>query len=326
MNEQDAIRPNPRSRATASGKVILFGEHAVVYGRPAIAVPLADLRATACVTALPAASEVVIDARDLHAEYVLSNPSVPSEGAALQTTVCNALRALGADKTRLGLRISVSSQIPIARGMGSGTAVATAMVRALASHFERRLSSGEVSALVYETEKLLHGTPSGVDNTVVAYEHPIYYVPGQAPEPLSAGDTLYLLIGDTGVPSQTRVAVLDVQQKWRSARSVYERLFDGVRDVVMAGREALAAGDDRNMGHLMDRNHALLRKMGVSDPALERLIDAAHDAGALGAKLSGGGRGGVMLALVSQPDAARVTQALLAAGAMQVYATRLLPT
>ena len=106
---------------------------------------------------------------------------------------------------------------------------------------------------------------------------------------------------------------------------MYERLFDGVRDVVMAGREALAAGGSSEIGHLMDRNQRLLREMGVSDPALERLIDAAHDAGALGAKLSGGGRGGVMLALVGQPDATRLSQALLDAGAAQVYSTRLLP-
>jgi len=318
--------PSCESRATAAGKLILFGEHAVVYGRPAIAIPLADLRATARVTALDPGTRPIIYAQDLGSVYTLSDPSAPEEGVALQTTVRNTLRALGVDQDRAPIRVSVSSQVPIARGMGSGTAVATAIVRALTAFYGKTLSNEQVSSLVFETEVILHGTPSGVDNTVVVYERPVYFVRGQIPQALTVGATLHLLIGDTGVPSKTGDVVSDVQLRWHTERIVYEDLFDGVTRVVHRVREALVSGNVPEIGRLMNQNQVLLQRMGVSGPALERLIGAARRAGALGAKLSGGGRGGVMIAAVDEEAVPRVRDALVAAGAAQVFATRLLST
>jgi len=166
---------------SAAGKAILLGEHAVVYGRPAIAVPLSDLRATAEVCAAAGGDGVCIRALDLGKEYDLAERYADPAAEALQATVRNALAYLGVDATAGGLAITVRSRIPVARGLGSGTAVATAVVRALAQHHGRQLPAPVVSDLVFRTEVILHGAPSGVDNTVVAYERPVWFRRGRAP-------------------------------------------------------------------------------------------------------------------------------------------------
>jgi mevalonate kinase len=132
---------------------------------------------------------------------------------------------------------------------------------------------------------------------------------------------IHLLIADTGVPSPTKIAVGDVNRAWKQDKSRYEALFDAVGDVAQRARNAIEGGDVIALGSLMNENQRILIEMGVSSPELERLIWAARAAGALGAKLSGGGRGGNMIALVRGQDEARVGRALLEAGAVRVIKT-----
>ncbi|MDW8215343.1 MAG: mevalonate kinase, partial [Roseiflexaceae bacterium] len=212
-----------------------------------------------------------------------------------------------------------------ASGMGSGAAIATAIVRALAAASGQNLSAAEVSALVYESEQRYHGTPSGIDNTVIAYEQAIWFQRRSEPphliEPLPIAAPFTLLIGDTGVRSATRLPVGEVRRRWQEDPARYEALFDQVADIVHQARRALAEGDIAALGPLLDRNQELLEQIGVSSPELERLVAAARRAGAAGAKLSGGGWGGVMIALVDAETLAPVRDALLAAGAAQVLET-----
>jgi hypothetical protein len=135
---------------------------------------------------------------------------------------------------------------------------------------------------VYEVERIYHGTPSGIDNTVIAHEQPVYFIWGQPPEPLPVGGVLHLLVADSGVPSQTREVVGDVRRRWEAEPARYEALFDRVAEEVEAARRAIAQGDVRALGERMDANHELLREMGVSAPVLDRLVEAARRAGALG--------------------------------------------
>ena len=162
----------------APGKVILFGEHAVVYGQPALAVPVTQVQATATVT--PGGDGFWIDAADLGRRYRLEDAPAGDPLARAAEAVC-----ARAGLARLpAARLRVTSSIPIAAGLGSGAALCTAAVRALAPWLGLALEPAEISAIVFETEKLLHGTPSGIDNTVVVFGQPVYFVMGQPPLPL----------------------------------------------------------------------------------------------------------------------------------------------
>ncbi|OGO06779.1 MAG: mevalonate kinase, partial [Chloroflexi bacterium RBG_13_56_8] len=187
-------------------------------------------------------------------------------------------------------------------------------------HYGRQLTSRAISDLVYRTEIIFHGTPSGIDNTVVAFERPVYFVKGQRRDVIWVGKPFSLVIGDTGVPSKTRDVVEDVRRVWLSDRSYCKTLFGSIGGLVDAAKEALVAGEMHRLGQLMDANQHLLAELGVSSPELDRLITAAREAGALGAKLSGGGRGGCMIALVDEKPE-RVASALLMAGAASVMTT-----
>lgn len=345
------------TEASAPAKLILCGEHAVVYGRPAIAVPLGGIRARVAIDPAPPGSGITFDAHDLGRRWSLA--AAPDEPlSALAVRVCRELGVAPPD-----VRVTISSPIPIAGGMGSGAAVATALVRALAAHLGYDLAPETVSALVYESERRLHGTPSGIDNTVIAFERPIWFVrqpttdrerePGtgnEAPprtgtrrartddllersgtpqatiEPIAIAAPLTLLIGDTGVRSATRLPVGAVRQGWQADPARYEALFDQIGALVWHARAALAQGAVVQLGTLLDQNHALLQQIGVSSPELDRLVEAARAAGALGAKLSGAGWGGVMLALVAPQTRERVRAALVAAGATQVLETTIGPS
>jgi mevalonate kinase len=301
----------------AVGKVILFGEHAVVYNRPAIAVPLAQVRAEATVTPARPGAGITILAHDLGRTYKLAEASADDP---LRAIAEETLRFLNLD-LNLDFSLGLRSTIPLARGLGSGAAISTAIVRALAAHFRRSLAPGQVSQLVYETEKLYHGTPSGIDNTVIAFEQPVYFVRGQPPETFSVRAPFTLAIADSGVQSLTRVAVGDVRRAWQAEPERYERLFDEIGEIARAGQRAVEEGDIAALGHLMDANQRLLQAIDVSSPELDALVRAARQAGALGAKLSGGGRGGNMIALVTAGSAAAVERALLTAGAVGVIVT-----
>jgi mevalonate kinase len=304
--------------ATAPGKIILFGEHAVVYGRPAIAAPLSHLRATAQVTARPG-DNVQLIAPDLE----LSRSLEAADAAdAIARTVRLVQESSGLSHLP-GMTITVTSEIPIASGLGSGAAISAAIVRALAQFLELEdlLSDQWVSELTYEVEKIHHGTPSGIDNTVVAFERPVYFKrqqPYNLVEPFSVGCPLHLLVGDTGIRSSTKVAVSDVRRQWEHDGERFEALFDGCAALCDNARTAIEQGDLRRVGHLMKENHALLVEMTVSSPELDHLVNAAQEAGALGAKLSGGGRGGNMIALVTEDTVRNVREALFAAGARRI--------
>jgi mevalonate kinase len=330
-------------RGLASGKVILFGEHAVVYGRPALAVPATQVQAEAVVEIGAPGSGLMIVAADLGEQIVVRD--APAD----QPLAAAARLAL----THLGLadpdwRLTVHSTIPVASGMGSGAAVSAAIVRALADaasgesanqrinesinqpfairHSPFALSAAELSPLVYEVEKLHHGTPSGIDNTVIATGQPVYFVRGQSPQPFPIGRPFWLVIADTGIRSPTKITVGDVRLLWQREPARYEMLFDRIGAVAEAARAAICAGQTEALGPLMDANHALLQEIGVSCAELDALVAAARAAGAFGAKLSGGGRGGNMIALVTADTAPRVAEALTAAGAVRVIVTTVAAT
>lgn len=316
---------NNLTTACAPGKVILCGEHAVVYGRPAIAVPVMQVRACATVEVADKGTGLLIHAADLQLQHRVGDPiSAAHPAYPLQATVQHTLQLLRIEHLP-DLILTISSTVPIARGMGSGAAVATAVVRALAQHMGKPLSPQEVSELVYQTEVIHHGTPSGIDNTVIAFEQPVYFVKGKPIEVLHVKRSFWLVIGDTGIRGTTKEIVADVRRAWQAEPARYEALFDQIGAIAMEARQAIESGEIEALGKLMDKNQELLREIGVSSPELERLIHAARIAGALGAKLCGAGRGGNMIALVRRKEAQRVARAIREAGAANVIVTKVQP-
>lgn len=329
----------PEIISSAPAKLILCGEHAVVYGRPAIALPLDGIRARVNILPGRTSCGILVIARDLRRRWWVAQNSTN----ALSELITNTLRHLGGEEAlrTASMRITIRSGIPIASGMGSGAAVATALVRGLANHLGHSLPANDVSALVYASEQRFHGTPSGIDNAVIAFEQPIWFVrqaassantgagdqsaaPAQlAPliEPIRISQPLTLLIADTGVRSPTRAPVGDVRVRWQADPAHYEALFDQVGVVAAQIRACLAEGNMPVLGELLSQNHSLLQQIGVSSPELDALVAAATHAGAFGAKLSGAGWGGVMLALVNDELKGTVAQALRAAGARRVFTT-----
>ena len=223
--------------------------------------------------------------------------------------------------------LTVTSTIPLGRGLGSGAAISTAIVRALAQFFQHPLPPAQISALVYEVEKLYHGTPSGIDNTVVAFEQPVYFVRHKPVQRMRVEQPLTLIIGDTGVVSPTHKAVGDLRRRRQAEPQLYEGYFDEIEVIVRQAKVAIEQGLPglSAFGKLMNENQDILKAIGVSSPQLEQLIAAARRAGAVGAKLSGAGWGGNMIALVPpSPEVLEsVTQALTNAGAKGIIVTEL---
>jgi len=314
----------PAVTASAPGKIILLGEHAVVYGRPAIAAPVTQVRARVYITPDPRlpAGDVFLDApatgvRASYRDLPINHP--------LRLLVETILEHLGGVRLPAA-QMRITSTIPIAAGLGSGSAVSVAAARALSAFAGCHLTTEEVSQIAYIVEKAHHGTPSGVDNTVIAYAQPVFFQRDHPIEQMHPAYPFTLIIGDTGLQSSTAAVVGEVRLGWQADPPHYEALFDSIAAIVVRARQAIEDGAIAPLGGLMTENHHLLQTMGVSCPELDRLVDAALHAGALGAKLSGGGRGGNMIALVTPDTAGLIATALQAAGAVHTITTTVQPT
>ena len=304
-------------KSSAPGKIILFGEHAVVYGRPALAVPVTQVYADVEISDSTSAG-IWIQAPDidLHAEL----NTLPSDHPI--ASVIHNLFFLSRISPFPNLNININSTIPVASGLGSGAAVTVALTRALSPHIQYSMTDEEVNVFAYEIEKLHHGTPSGIDNTVITYSQPVYFIKGQPIETFKVEQPFTIVIGDTGVRAPTKESVADVRKLWEADQSKWENVFDEVGDISFSARRVIEEGWTKMLGTLMDENHALLQKMTVSSAELDTLVSAARQAGALGAKLSGGGRGGNMIALVEPDQAETVAKSLMKAGAKRTIITQ----
>jgi len=309
----------PAISATAPGKIILFGEHAVVYGRPAIAVPVNQVAARVIVMANPRAAPgaLRIQAPDIGLEADLSE--IPGDHP-LAYAINLVLDKIGARRAPACV-LRIASTIPVASGMGSSAAVSVALLRAFSGFLGSPLPDEEVNQLAYQVEALYHGTPSGIDNSVITYNRPVFFLRGEPIRILDVPQPFSVVIGDTGISSPTSTTVGDVRCAWREDPDDYDSIFDQIGSISERARRAIEAGDPGYLGPLMVENHDLLRRLEVSSVELDRLIDAAMNAGALGAKMSGGGRGGNMIALVGTESVDQVTEALLESGAQRTIAT-----
>ena len=278
---------------------------------------MTQVKATATVDAGPAGSGLTIVASDLGERIVFAQAPKNDPLAAAAQAALSYLSAPEPDAI-----LTIKSTIPISSGLGSGAAVSTALTCALAKFLGHPLEPGEASELVYEIEKIHHGTPSGIDNTVIAYEKPVYFTRGEPVERLSIGESFTLLIADTGKPSPTKKIVERVRRAHERETARYDALFDQIGDIAAEARSALESGSTETLGPLMDENHELLIELGVSSSLLDELVETARLTGALGAKLSGAGQGGNIIALVEDDFAEEIAEALKEADAVRVIQTK----
>jgi mevalonate kinase len=306
---------------TAPGKVLLIGEHAVVYGHPAIAIPLRSLTARAEVTYTRTPGiELVAPDMDEH----LVPGEVPSPALApLQKLAEQFLASFG--ESGQGVRIDLHSTIPVGRGMGSGAAISVAVTRALCDAMGRRLNAQQICDYAMIAETIYHDAPSGVDPAVVAHDRPIYFVKGKEPRPVQTGPTdFHFLIADTGMSASTADVVRDIRAARERDRATYDSYFWELGSLASVAREVLKTGSAGELGLCMTRAHRALQSVGVSSPQLDQFVSTALEHGALGAKLSGAGRGGAMIALVENAeDEEKLTRELVGAGAAGIYTTTL---
>ncbi|MCB0277377.1 MAG: mevalonate kinase, partial [Calditrichaeota bacterium] len=204
------------------------------------------------------------------------------------------------------MRIEVYPHIPRAMGMGGSAALAVAIIRALSRQFELNLSDEKVNELALQSEQIVHGTPSGIDNTMATYGKFILYKKGTPPviKPIAVPRPIPIVIGITGVESLTARMVANVRSAWEKNPTMYNRIFKEINALTLRAVSAIKAYDLEKLGDYMNINQGLLNALQVSSWELEELIQIARNAGALGAKLTGGGGGGAMIALC--PDKADV--------------------
>ncbi len=300
---------------TAPAKSILVGEHAVVYNQPAIAFPINTIHAKTKIFANPlgAPNEIQIIAQDIHLNTNLF--SLPSDNPFV---IClNGLMQAAHISSFPSCRIMLSSTIPIASGLGSSAATSVSLIRALASFIGYQADNQLISDLAYQVEIKYHGTPSGIDNTVIAHNQIIYFIKSHPYKTIDLLKPLTIVVANSGIRGNTKEAVNRVRKLWLKDQKKTESMFSKIGEITKMAELTFQQGDVALLGQYLNTNQELLRQLGVSHPKLETLIEQALLNDAYGAKLCGGGLGGNMIALVPQEKATFVANALIKAGATQ---------
>ena len=294
-NEPKQHQLQPRS--SAFGKTILLGEHAVVYGRPALAVPL------------PVAVEATIVDADVSTLIVPRwgvEQRIPTQSDRPQGLL-GMLRAL-IDRLKLSdrtMRIEIFPNVPKAVGLGGSAAIAVAVIKAFSEHYDLQLSLEQINALAYECEVAAHGSPSGVDNTLATYGKPILFQRDEETkeacfEELKIGAPMHVMIGLSGKESLTAMMVARVREDREHNTTEYERVFDAIGKLTTSGVKAFQEGNLKKLGALMNLCHGYLNGLLLSTPEIEELTHIARIHGALGAKLTGSGGGGSIVAIYEE--------------------------
>lgn len=294
--------------ATAYGKVILLGEHAVVYNSHAIAAPI------------NLAIQARIHPGDNGVDLLIPRWGVEEK---LQKGVMHKYsiyESLDLILNRLGLadkdmKVEIFPHIPRASGLGGSAALAVAIIRALAQFYKLNLSNEEISNLAYQSELIAHGSASGIDNTLATYGKFILYRRGNPPflKELHVPQAIPIVIGLSGVESLTAKMVAKVKESWEQNKNLYNQIFDEINNLTLKAVVAIEKGDWVKLGEYMNVNQGFLNALQVSSPELEEIIAIARKNGALGAKLTGAGGGGAAIALC--PDNAdKVALAIRKAG------------
>ena len=281
-------------KGSGFGKVILFGEHFVVQGVPGI------------VSAIDSTNdaEVTKTAKGIKVRDVRKTAKGYAEEKRLQQleSIGRILKAMGMEPKSVAFDVLVGGTLPGFSGLGASAASSVAIARAIAEEYELKFSDERINEIAYEAEKAYAGTPSGIDNTAATFGGLLWFKKNMMGgdntiEKLHIPETVEIVIGSTGLVANTKAMVEGVAERKRKHPEKYDVLFEQAEALALIGRKALLNFDLKKVGELMNDNHRLLQEIEVSHQKLDLLVDVARKEGAFGAKLTGGGGGGCMVAL-----------------------------
>jgi mevalonate kinase len=288
--------------ARAPGKVILFGEHAVVHGKPAIAVAVDRLAHVTLTERTDSIIHAEISGLGVDGYLNLENETINTQGYQIEIGLLKyVLKALKAVDHRTepgtGLDVTVDIEMPVASGLGSSAAVTVATLAAASKYYQLNLKPKAIASLAHLVELEVQGAASPIDTTLSTYGGVIYLSPdAQEIVRLPIDWDLPLVIGHTRRQGNTGELVETVRLKKESYPSVINPIFESIQEVTEEARNALLEKDEKKLGELMNINHGLLDALGVNTPALSRMVYLARQKGALGSKITGAGGGGSIIA------------------------------
>jgi mevalonate kinase len=280
------------------GKVILFNEHFVVHGVPAIASAI-GAKTTAIVERSSGSGVELKDERPETPGYKAEKQEQQKESLDIMVKFMNI------DTQHYHYMITLGGDLIAASGVGASAASCAAIARAFSQELNLNFSDERVNEVAYEGEKGYHGTPSGIDNTAATYGGLIWYRregAAQLMERIRLRKPVEIVMGNTGKVADTKIVVAGVRERKEREPEKYGRLFQDADQLVRNARKELEEFNLEKVGAYMNKNHTQLQEIGVSSPELDALVKVARDAGALGAKLTGAGRGGYMVALTPGRD------------------------
>lgn len=294
----------------AHGKIILIGEHSVVYSQPAIALPFKGVQVSVKVTP---SEDMTIDC--IYHQGLLEE--APSQLDNIKAVTLEVSKRLNKQQN---FNIHIESTIPQERGMGSSAAVANATIAAIYDYYDEVLDKQTQFELAQVAEAISHGDPSGLDALITVSDKPLYFVKGQEIAELDIETKGYLIIGDTGEKGQTKLAVQALGQRKLENPQLVDELIYGLGRLAYSIKELLKGNDLYTIGSIMNKSQQYLSQMGISNSSLNNLITISNQSGSLGSKLTGGGWGGCMLALSDDLILAQqIEEALLKNNARQTW-------
>ncbi len=279
------------------GKTILFGEHFVVYGLPGIASAIGDH------------TLAIVEDGTRGLTFIDNRPAVAGYKDTKHDEISRQLEAILSfmkiDVKETPLKITLSGNLECASGIGASAALASSIARALSEHFDLGLNDDQINEIAFEGERGGSGTPSGIDNTCSTYGGMIVFEKNLAGGPnkiqrIHVARPLEIVTASTGITQETKEVVADVKREKETHPERFEKIFDEYRDIFHESLIALEKSDIHALGKLMNKNQELLREITVSCPEIEEITSVAKSNGALGAKLTGTGRGGLVICL--SPD------------------------
>lgn len=289
---------------TSHAKIILMGEHSVVYGQPAIALPLPSVQLSVTLSSRQD-NQRIIKSRYYHG----SLENLPSSMIGIKKLIDTLSARFNDHET--GWDLKIESQLPAERGMGSSAASAIAIIRAFFDYYDEPLDRTLLLQLADVEEQITHRSPSGLDAATVSSDKPLFYVKGRIGVPIEMNLDASLVIADTGKKGATKEAILAVKDELKNNSEKAEEHIKHLGELVNQTKGYLAQNDIVKLGDALNFAQTDLAALNVSDPALDHLIHVARDNGALGAKLTGGGRGGCMIALMQTAMGARRLASIL---------------
>lgn len=297
----------------AHGKIILMGEHAVVYNHLAIAIPFPAVGVTTTVT-FSKNNQTVLDCHYFKGDINHAPSHLLNIVKAIEMTT--ELFQLG----EIFLSIKIKSDIPQERGMGSSAAVSVSVVRAIVDLLNLSIDDYQLRFIVNQAEVIAHQSTSGLDTLMTSSLQPVIYQKSQQPQPFALNLPAYLVVADSGQAGQTRLAIQHVLDfKYRKPTFVNQAMST-IGQFVEQAYTAIKTGNSIELGRLMTYNHYYLNQLGVSNTHLDKIVNAAWMAGALGAKLTGGGRGGCVIALAATKEQAKeIAYSMMQAGAIKTW-------